>query len=661
MSRLLLVAAALSFLVSPPAWPQDEAIAPSTTATTATAAEPETLVEPPRRAIDSEDLSAYADGLIDAAMEREGIAGITVAIVDRHGPLLLRGHGIAALSPPRAVDPQDTLFRIASISKTFTYLLGLKLVDAGRIDLDQPVNDHLPETLRLPDDGYPPVLLRHLFTHTAGFEDTAVGHVFFDQAERVPTAGDYLRNHRPRRVREPGTVAVYSNYSVALLGALIAHVAGSDFPDLAERELFEPLAMHDTTFREPFAADDARNADQRLHGRWSEGFKRTGGSFKAQRFEHAIHGAPSGAASSTAADMGRYMRMLLGGGELDGVRVLSTTAYEKLLSPPLFRNAPEVGGFAYGFFQGRFGEVTTLGHGGATFWFHSALLIAPELDVGVFISSNTDTGRRFVADFPRRILERYFPRARADGASAVPAGFDAARFAGNYNSKRSNYSRSERPFTLTTVKVSAADDNSLVIHAGGIVSRWIPEGGLVFRAAEGQGRIVFFADGAGRIQGYANAQGHNVFERAGPFAAVDAFGIVLALTGLTALLVLVGAWLRRRKRDPAGPAARRAARWLYLTAAVWLLYTGTFGWYLRGALADTIAVHYAWPGQLLPVLLWAWPVLVLLTAIAVLQLGSVLPAHAWGFWRRLRHLGAVAIFALACWLLWSWNLVGWKL
>ena len=660
MSRLLLAAvAALSFLVSPAAWPQAEATPPATAATTAV--EPETTAEPPQRAIDSVDLSAYADGLIDAAMEREGIAGVTVAIVDRHGPLLLRGYGMAALSPQRAVDPQDTLFRIASISKTFTYLLGLKLVDAGQLDLDQPVNRYLPETLQLPDDGYPPVLVRHLFTHTAGFEDSAIGHIFHDRADRVPTAEAYLREHRPRRVREPGTVAVYSNYSVALLGALVAHVAGADFPELAERELFQPLAMRDTTFREPFAAGDARNAPEHLHGRWSDGFKRAGGSFKAQRFEHAIHAAPSGAASSTAADMGRYLRMLLRGGELDGVRVLSDSAYQRLLSPPLFRNAPEVGGFAFGFFHNRLGDIVTLGHGGATFWFHSALVLAPELDVGIFISTNTNTGRRFAADFPRRILERYFPQARASSVPTVPAGFDATRFAGNYNSKRSNYSRSERPFTLNTVKIAAADDNSLIITAGGEASRWIPESERVFRAAEGQGRIVFFADEDGRIQGYANAPGHNVFERAGAFSVLDAFGIVLALAGLTALLVLVGAWLRRRRRDPASPSARAAAGWLYFTALVWLVYTATFGWYLRGALADTIAVHYAWPGQLLPVLLWTWPLLVLLTAVAVLQLRSVLRAREWGFWRRLRHVSAVAIFTLACWLLWSWNLVGWKL
>src|SRR5690606_3876952 len=193
------------------------------------------------RAIDADDLSAYVDGLVDAAMRRDGIAGVTVAIVDREGPLLLRGYGLAAQSPRRAVDAAGTLFRIASISKTFTYLLALQLVDQGRLDLDDPVNDHLPPALALPDDGYPPVRVRHLLTHTAGFEDTAMGHLFVDRPERVLPMADYLQRHRPRRVRPPGTVAVYSNYSVALLGAMLAQVTGTGFDALAGQRLFGPM------------------------------------------------------------------------------------------------------------------------------------------------------------------------------------------------------------------------------------------------------------------------------------------------------------------------------------------------------------------------------------------------------------------------------------
>ncbi|TYT25252.1 serine hydrolase [Luteimonas viscosa] len=634
--------------------------APAAPPVLADAALPEPLAAP-ARAVDAADLSAYVDGLVDAAMARDGIAGVTVAVVDREGPLLLRGYGVAATDPRREVDPHGTLFRIASISKTFTYLLGLQLVDEGRIDLDAPANQYLPDALKLPADGYPPVLVRHLFTHTAGFEDSAMGHLFADHADRVLPSVEYLQRHRPRRVRAPGTFAVYSNYSVALLGALVAHVAGEPFDTLVERRLFQPMGMRLTTFREPLREGDPRHAGAAFAGRWSQGFRRSGGTFAPQAFEHVAHAGPAGGASSTAADMGRYMRMLLRGGELDGTDVLSPSAHARLVGAPLFRNAPQVGGFAHGFFDTRVGALRVLGHGGATSWFHSMMAVAPEAGVGVFVSTNTDSGRRLAAQLPEQVFERYFERARTPPPAAVPQGFDASRFAGHYNSKRSNYTSAEKPLLSFTAKVEAAADGSLVIHAGNEASRWIPEGGLVFREAEGPGRIVFFEDDDGAVAGYHAAAGHNAFERVGPLQRADTLLAVVALAGVVSLLVLVGAWLRRGRRDPAAPESRRAAFWLYISALAWLAFTLLLLAYVQDAQADQTAAFYGYPGTLLTALLWSTPALFVLALVDVLHLRAVLRARGWPLWRRLRHLSVVAVYVLAAYMLWSWNLVGWKL
>jgi len=668
MPRILRAAFAAVLLLSFSSRAQDAATIPTIVPTAPDGGVAE-AAPPPPRAIDAADLSAYVDGLVDAAMERDGIAGVTVAVVDREGPLLLRGYGISALEPRRAVDPEGTLFRIASISKTFTYLLGLQLVDAGKLDLDKPVNDYLPEALKLPDDGFPPVLVRHLFTHTAGYEDSAMGHLFVDRADRVLSPTEYLQRHRPKRVREPGAFAVYSNYSVALLGALVAHVSGTDpgsgsgasFDSLVERQLLQPMGMRLTTFREPLRDGDPRDAGPAFAGRWSEGFERTGGRFKPQAFEYISHAGPAGGASSTASDMGRYMRMLLRGGELDGVRVLSPSQYARLAAEPLFRNAPQVGGFSYGFFDTRIGSLRVLGHGGATSWFHSNMAVSPDAGVGVFVSTNTDSGRRFAAQFAEEVFQRYFEQARVPPPAAVPGGFDASRFAGSYNSKRSNYTSAEKAFLATTVQVAAADDNSLVVTAGGDSTRWVPEGGLVFRKAEGPGRIVFFENGDGDIAGYDNALGHNVFERVGPLQRGDTLLAGLVSAGVVSLLVLVGGWLRRGRRDQAAPASRRSAFWLYVSALAWLLFVALMLVFVQGASADETALFYGYPGTLFTALLWSVPLLFVLVLVDLLHLPAAWRARGWGFWRKLRHTAAVAVYAFASVLLWIWNLVGWKL
>lgn len=612
------------------------------------------------RAIDADDLSAYVDGLVDAAMRRDGIAGVTVAIVDREGPLLLRGYGLAAQSPRRAVDAAGTLFRIASISKTFTYLLALQLVDQGRLDLDDPVNDHLPPALALPDDGYPPVRVRHLLTHTAGFEDTAMGHLFVDRPERVLPMADYLQRHRPRRVRPPGTVAVYSNYSVALLGAMLAQVTGTGFDALAGQRLFGPMDMQLTTFGEPLAAGDPRRAGAVFEGRWSEGYRRQGGGFVPQPFEHMAHAGPAGGASSTAADMGRYMRMLLRGGELDGVQVLSPSAHARLLGPSLFRNAPEVGGFSYGFFDWQLGELRVLAHGGATNWFHSTLAIAPGAGVGIFVSTNTDSGRSLASQLPNLVLQRYFEQARTPPPGAAAGGVDAARFAGSYSPRRRNYTSAEKVVLASTVQVEATGEGELVI-GGGAPTRWIAEGGLVFREAEGPGRIVFQEDADGRITGFHDAAGHNSFDRVSAWQDTQRLLLAIGLAGVVALLVLVGAWLRRGRRDQAGPAARRAAFWMYASALAWLGFSAGLLRYAQGAMADPTAMFYGYPGTLLTALLWFTPVLFALVLVNVLQLRAAWGARGWSAWRKLRHLLAVLAWALAAGLLWHWNMVGWKL
>src|SRR5690606_25609953 len=141
-----------------------------------------------------------------------------------------------------------------------------------------------------------------------------------------------------------------------------------------------------------------------------------------------------------------------------------------------------------------------------------------------------------------------------------------------------------------------------------------------FRDAEGPGRIVFFEDGDGGIAGFGNALGHNVFERAGTLQQGESLLRALVLAGAMSLLVLAGGWLRRGRRDPAAPASRRAAFWLYVTALAWLAFVALALVYARGAAADETAVFYGYPGTLLTALLWSTPVLFALVLVDVLHL-----------------------------------------
>jgi CubicO group peptidase (beta-lactamase class C family) len=123
---------------------------------------------------------------------------------------MARGYGAAAFDPYRKVDA-DTLFRVGSISKTPVWIAIMQLVEEGKLSLDDPINDRLPPALRIPDESFQkPILIRHLMTHTAGFEDS-LEDLFVHDPARLLALDESLAAHRVHRVREPGTLAVYSN------------------------------------------------------------------------------------------------------------------------------------------------------------------------------------------------------------------------------------------------------------------------------------------------------------------------------------------------------------------------------------------------------------------------------------------------------------------
>ncbi len=457
--------------------------------------------EPP-----SKELGAYVDGVVSALMLSKGVAGATVSVVDRDGILYERGYGIASQHEVRPVDPAATLFRAGSISKTFTYVATMQLAQERKIDLQADVNTYLPAPLQIPDEGFGPVRVWNLMTHTAGFEDAAIPHLFRLGDSPVETLDAYLAKYRPHRVRPPGQHADYSNYSVALLGALVSHVAGKPFEQIVDERLFQPLGMTHSTFREPLPASDPRRMPDALIHDPSTPFRREQGAFKDEPYEHVAALGPAGALSTTAHDMTRWMRMLLRGGELDGVRVLAPETFQELATVT-FRNAPGVSGIAHGLFRTRYGRYESLEHGGATLAFMSNMVVLPEAGLGVFVSTNTDVGGELSGALPRMIFERLLPDARP--APVPPPGDDfeptAKRLAGSYATQRRSYTTLEKLLSLAQPTTVAVRKDGLAITSADKTSLWIPESPLLFRSKDTGARIEFLEGPSGAVVGYAAA------------------------------------------------------------------------------------------------------------------------------------------------------------
>lgn len=660
-----LLAAALSILIgvapgaSPAQVPAAAAptIAPATPAPTPRVAAPviPAVITPKPGVVPlpPAELEAYVDGLVRDAMAADHIPGVAVSVVQNGQVVLKKGYGFANLGPARAVDPDRTLFRIASISKTFTWIAVMKEVEAGRIRLDGPVNLYLPERVQIRDQGFDrPVRMLDLMSHTPGFEDRALGQLFERDPDRVRPLLVYLRQERPLRVREAGSLPSYSNYGVALAGVAASYVSGKPFERMIETEITLPLGMTHTTFRDPYPArpDLPAPMPRTLAGNLADGFFWTGEGWRERPYEYTSQIAPAGGASSTAGDMARYMAMILNGGSLDGVQIynpVTAAGFMRAQSRP----EPGVAGFAHGFRQFELpGGRTGWGHDGVLLSFRSAMVLSPDLNLGVFVAANSESGERLTGQLAGRIVQRFYgPAPTLPEAGSTWLKQNAGVFSGQYVSSRRSYRGLEKFIGLINDRstVSVTEDGYLLIKGWGASSTWTPEGtGGRFREVGGWRRIAFTLQ-EGRATGYYPSSGAAVYQRVGFFGGQGWLVNLAIMAVIASLATLAGLFMRDRKDHRETPMQRRASLMQTTQATLWLLAAWSLAMW-AGKTGDVAAIFFDWPGGWM---LTASSCALVAALLAVVTL-ALLPfiwrggrrVESWTVGRKLRFTATSVIF-----------------
>jgi CubicO group peptidase (beta-lactamase class C family) len=163
-----------------------------------------------------QDLDKFLDEFLPPAMTRLHVPGVVFVAVKDGEVLTMRGLGYSDIESGKEVDPLTTVFRAGSVSKVFTGMAVMQLVEGGILDLDEDVNTYI-EGFKIPDTYPQPITLRHLLTHTAGFDERNLGTSEFGQ-DVYPELGQYLADELPPRVRPPGQLLQYSNHGMALAG-----------------------------------------------------------------------------------------------------------------------------------------------------------------------------------------------------------------------------------------------------------------------------------------------------------------------------------------------------------------------------------------------------------------------------------------------------------
>lgn len=599
---------------------------------------------------DPAEVEAFLDGLMKAQMEAHDIAGATVAVVRDGEVLLAKGYGYADVDDRKPVHPDSTLFRIGSVTKLFTWTAVMQLVESGRLDLDADVETYLD--FELPDDYEEPTTLRHILTHTPGFEEDS-RDLFSEDPEDVQPLGEWLATHVPARVRPPGTFSAYSNYATALAGYVVQRVSGLAWNDYLEQRILEPLGMEQTTGRQPLPS--------RLAPHMSEGYAWTDARFEPEPFEIITGAAPAGSISASAADMARFMLAHLNEGELDGQRILSAET-ARTMHARAFGHDDRLSGLALGFYEKSRPGLRIIGHGGDTRWFHSDLALVPSEELGVFVSYNTESGGELsYAPFLDAFMDHYYPAPQEPVTAGEEARTAAERVAGEYAFNRRSYTTFQKAFGLAqSTKISAQEDGSLLLASPLGPMRFVPLEPLLYREQLGH-RLLSFREGE-------DGEVTHAFLELTPMMALErvpwheSTTLHRALLGLAVLVFLgtvvaaVRRWWRRR-RDVALPGDDLPGRRVLVAMAVTnLAFVGAFA---------SIASD--------PASVMSGPLTGLKVALALPLLGLLLALWAVWFavrqWRggsgtlgaRVRYASVTALGLLFVWSLSVWNLLGWQM
>jgi len=492
------------------------------------------------------------DDILVEAMNEYTLPGLAVGIV-RSGELAYsKGLGYADIEERTPVDA-ETVFRIGSISKTFTAIGVMQLYEQGRLRLDDPINDYL-KTYKVQhrDPNAPPVTVRHLLTHTSGIGEVrdlfdlvkpVVGLGAKPDDPEVPL-GEYYSGVLQPEVY-PGEKVAYANHAFATLGQLVEDVSGQPFGEYMVEHVFELLGMHKTDY---FLTD-------RVSAGLADAYQFKKGCFKPVKYLR-IEVPGAGSIFSTLNDMAKYTAALMNKGANQYGRVLKLETFD-LMTTPQMHTDPRLG-FDFGlyFVLTHYGDHRIIWHNGGWPGFVSAMYVAPDDQLGVLVFTNTTSPAPdlIAIDVLHRLLDVPMPASKLPPKSVLQSPHQWPRLCGFYG---------PRPGLLTNLRLWMGfggelevfvKDNHLAIRslAGGLrkglgLYQVDPQDALYYEGSTGKAvtKVLFKENEEGQVDRLLTGTSE-LFKR--PIQESLRFRFTAAAGTIAGLILLaIGRRMKRRK------------------------------------------------------------------------------------------------------------------
>ncbi|MFS0840697.1 serine hydrolase [Paenibacillus sp. 1P03SA] len=350
----------------------------------------------PQGPVDTKEVEAFADPIFEEKMKKFSVNGSSFVVVKDGKVVLNKGYGYADKEKKIPVD-KDTVFQIASVTKTFTALAALQLVDEGKMELKGDIEPYLGG-LKVPNKTGTPLTLFDLLTYTSGIDYPDIANFVGPDLvyQDIPTK-PFLAEHMPTVVRKPGEAYTYDNYAFLLAGHAVENVSGLRYDKYMQEKVFKPLGMTSTSAR--FTPE--------LLARMAAHYDPSGKPVPTDG--HAPTDGPQGSIISTAEDMSKYMIMHLQKGKYDGKQLVSPKSVDLMHNYQIFseKSLPMTTAGFEGYFTDLMNGHHVIMKGGSMTGHQSLIVLLPDKNTGFFMSYNNDS--MMSIDVFEEFMDHYFP------------------------------------------------------------------------------------------------------------------------------------------------------------------------------------------------------------------------------------------------------------
>lgn len=319
------------------------------------------------------------------AMKEMDIPGAAIVVVRGDKIILVESLGLRNVETKQPVTP-DTIFYIASCTKSFMAMAVLTLVEEGKIDLDAPVKKYLPQFQVADADLTEQITIRDLLSHAKGLDSSEI--TFGEAYSGLMTEDRYWRMMKNAKAKG---AFKYSNLHYTILGRVVEKVSGLKWQDYVEQHVCKPAGMIRTT---AYASRMYGDPDVAIPTIYWDGKLIPAPQRKTDRTMHA-----AGGMGSTVNDLARWMILNLNAGEIEGKRILSEALVKEMQKAQSSRSPSKTGvpglfddGYGLGWEMGGFNDKRFIRHGGGYVGTAALVVMFPEDKIGVAVLTNTDGG-----------------------------------------------------------------------------------------------------------------------------------------------------------------------------------------------------------------------------------------------------------------------------